>query len=225
MQDNNNYIYRKGTTPNTRIAVSQKNKIYSVPTGKAAFSQIGVVSSFGISESRTIEEVRGLGYGDQLAELVPGTTPSMSISITRTLLYLSNIYQVFGYKAGTDGLVRSLKHHQWPFDMKQELVFSRIATGDSVSPKLIAPSSDGTNDALLTFYEACWLESYSANYASDSAMISEDVGVKVTDIIDGSSTYGELASDAESTGNNPFSDSSNSIRYSTSGTGVATGLI
>jgi len=225
MQDNNNYIYRRGTTPNTRIAVSQKNKIYSVARGNSAFSQIGVVSSFGLSESRTIEEVRGLGYGDQLAELVPGTTPSMSISISRTLLYLSNVYQVFGYAAGTDGLVRSLKHHQWPFDIKQELVFSRIATEQGLQPKLVSPASDGVNEALLTFFEACWMESYSATFSSDSALISEDVGVKVTDIIDGSSTYGELAADGDSTGNSPFADAGSSVRYSNSGgVGVAVGL-
>jgi hypothetical protein len=219
MRDNDSYIYRRGTTPNTRIAVSQKNKVFSVPTGKSAFSQVGVLSSFGLSESRTIEEVRGMGYGDQIAELVPGTTPSMSISVTRTLLYLSNIWQVFGYKAGTDGLVRSLKHHRWPFDIKQELVFSRIATNESVSPKLVTPSSDGVNEAILTFYEACWMESWGADYSSDSALVQENVGIKVTDIIDGTSSYGEIIS----TGNNPFEDSSSSIRYS-NGQGAPTGL-
>jgi len=225
MKGNNSYINRQGTSPNTRVAVSQKNKIYSVPSGQAAFQQIGVVSSFGLSESRTIDEVRGLGMGDQIAELVPGNTPSMSISITRTLLYLSNIYQVFGYKGGVDGLVRSLKHHQWPFDIKQEMVFSRIASQEAAQPKLVAPASDGVNDAILTFFEACWMESYSATFSADSAMIAEDVSVKATDVIDGTSTYGELASDADSTGNNPFSDSGSSIRYSNGGAGVPTGLI
>lgn len=223
MRDNENYIYRRGTTPNTRVAVSQKNKVFSVPNGKSAFSQIGVLSSFGLSESRTVEEVRGLGYGDQIAELVPGVTTAMSISITRTLLYLSNIWQVFGYRAGTDGLVRSLKHHQWPFDIKQELVFSRIATNESVSPKLVAPASDGVNEALLTFFEACWMNDWGADFAADGAMVQENVSVTVTDIIDGSSTYGELASDGQSTGNNPFSDQGSSLRYTT-GTGVPTGI-
>lgn len=225
MQSNNSYIHRRGTTPNTRVAVSQKNKIFSVPSGQAAFQQIGVLSSFGLSESRTIEEIRGLGMGDQIAELVPGTTPAMAISVTRTLLYLSNIYQVFGYQGGVDGLVRSLKHHQWPFDIKQEMVFSRIASEETVSPKLVAPSSDGVNDALLTFYEACWMNSYSSTVSADAAVLAEDVGIQATDVIDGTSTYGDLASDAQSTGNNPFSDSSSSIRYNNGGAGVPTGLI
>jgi len=212
MRDNDNKVYKRGTNPNTRIAISQKNKLYSVARGNSAFSQVGVVSSFGLSESRAVDEVRGMGYGDQVAELVPGVTGAMSISISRTLLYLANIYQVMGYAGGIDGLVRSLKHHQWPFDLKQELVLSRIASNSQNNPKLTSPSSDGTNEALLTFFEACWIESYSANYAADAAMISEDVGIKATDIIDGTSTYGELASDPESTGNNPFNETG-SARY------------
>lgn len=212
MRDNDNYIYRRGTTPNTRVAISQKNKVYAVARGQSTFSQVGTVSSFGLSESRAVDEVRGMGYGDQIAELVPGVTGSMSISVSRTLLYLANVYQAMGYAAGIDGLVRSLKHHQWPFDLKQELVFSRIASNSQNNPKLTSPSSDGTNEALLTFFEACWMESYSANYAADAAMISEDVGIKATDVIDGTSTYGELASDAESTGNNPFTEVG-SLRY------------
>lgn len=220
MESNNSYIYRRGTTPNTRVAISQKNKVYSIAAGQNAFEQVGVMSSFSLSESRTVDEVRGLGYGDQLAELVPGNTAGLTISVTRTLLYLSNIHQVFGYKGGVDGLVRSLKHHQWPFDIKQELVFSRIATNEQVTPKLVSPSSDGVNAALLTFFEACWMESTNNSYTADAAILTEDCGIKVTDVIDGSSAYGELAADAESTGNNPFFDSNSSIRYATQGAGV-----
>lgn len=219
MESNNNYIYRRGTTPNTRVAVSQKNKVYSISAGQSAFEQVGVMSAFNVSENRSVDEVRGLGYGDQIAELVPGNTTATTINVTRTLLYLSNLHQVFGYKGGVDGLVRSLKHHQWPFDIKQELVFSRIATKESVSPKLVSPASDGVNEAILTFYEACWMESYSHSYSADSAILTDDTSVKVTDIIDGTSAYGDLAADAQSTGNNPFFDGNSSIRYATTGAG------
>jgi hypothetical protein len=222
---NNNYLYRRGTTPNTRVAVSQKNKIFSVGVNRSTFEQIGVTSSFSFNESRSIDPVRGLGYGDQVAELVPGVTSEMSLSLNRTLLYLSNLHQVLGYKGGVDGLVRSLKHHQWPFDLKHELVFSRIATNEAVAPKLVAPASDGVNEALLTFFEACWIESYSASFSADSALISEDVGIKATDVIDGSSTYGELAADALSTGNSPFADAGSSFRFSTQGALAPSNLV
>lgn len=221
MRDNDSYIYRRGTTPNTRVVVSQKNKIFTVAYDNAAFSQVGVMSSFSVSESRAIETVRGIGYGDQVAELVPGVTDPISLSIERQLLYLANAHQVFGYAGGVDGLVRSLKHHQWPFDIKHELVFSRIATNASV-PKQVSPATDGANEALLTFFEACWLNDYSYDFAADGAMVAESVSAMVSDIVDGTSTYGQLASDAESTGNNPFSDvTGGSFRFG-SGTGVPT---
>lgn len=222
MQDNDSYIYRRGTTPNTRLAISQKNKVYSIPNGKNVFSQVGVLSSFAISESRNVTETRGIGYGDQLAELIPDNTGAMSLTINRTLMYLSNLYQTFGYAGGVDGLVRSLKHHQWPFDIKQELVFSRIATNEAVSPKNVAPSSDGVNQALLTFYEACWMTSYGASFSADSSIIAEDTTAMVSDVVDGISTYGELAADALSTGNNPFTSGGSSIRYSNRGAGNPT---
>lgn len=220
MRDNDSYLYRRGTTPNTRVVVSQKNKIYSVSYDNASFSQIGVTSSFSFSESKSIEPVRGVGYGDQIAEMVPGVTDPVNLSIDRQLLYLANGHQRFGYAGGVDGLVRSLKHHQWPFDIKHELVFSRIATNASV-PKQVSPASDGTNEALLTFFEACWINDYGFEFAADGAMVSESISVMVSDIVDGTSTYGELASDAESTGNNPFNGEGGSFRYG-SGVGVPT---
>src|SRR6478609_9430364 len=66
-----NYIYRMGTAPNTRAAISQKNKVFSYIVGTKEFKQIGVLSEFGQDESRTIDPVRGVGFGDQIAELVP----------------------------------------------------------------------------------------------------------------------------------------------------------
>jgi hypothetical protein len=221
MRDQDSYIYRHGTTPNTRVVVSQKNKIYAVGYDNSAFSQVGVMSSFSVSESRSVEPVRGIGYGDQVAELVPGVTDPISLSIERQLLYLANAHQVFGYAGGVDGLVRSLKHHQWPFDIKHELVMSRIATEANV-PKKVSPASDGVNEALLTFFEACWLNDYSYDFSADGAMVAESVSVMVSDIIDGMSTYGEMAD--VSTGNNPFSDSTGgSFRFGSGTTSPSVG--
>ena len=128
--DRNNYIYRMGTAPNTRAAVSQKNKVYGYSVGAGGFQQLGAVSEFGFDESRSIEPIRGVGFGDQIAELVPGVTEPMSLTINKTLLYNVNLFQLFGYKGGVDGIARSLRHHRWPFDIKQELVFSELASKD-----------------------------------------------------------------------------------------------
>lgn len=197
-----NYIYRMGTAPNTRAAVSQKNKVYGYATNAQAFQQIGVISEFGFDESRTIDPVRGVGFGDQIAELVPSVTEPMTLTLNKTLLYTANIFQVLGYKGGIDGLARSLRHHRWPFDIKQELVFSEIAVlqdpnGASVTATVTTGPTGADNPivtpkALLTFFEGCWLNSYSASFTSDAAMVAENSSVTVTDIIDGISQYGEF---------------------------------
>lgn len=198
-----NYIYRQGTAPNTRAAISQKNKVYSYMAGANDFRQIGVLSEFGHDESRAVDPVRGVGYGDQIAELVPGVTEPMTLTVNKTLLYAVNLFQVFGYKGGVEGLVRSLKHHRWPFDIKQELVFSELSTAkdlDGATGTRTAnsqPSGEGflttAVQALVTIYEGCWMNSYSASFTADAAIVAENSSVTVTDIIDGTNQYGEYS--------------------------------
>ena len=208
-----NYIYRPGTAPNTRAAVSQKNKIYGYAVNNRALQQLGVISEFTFDESRTIDPIRGVGYGDQIAELVPSVTEPMTISLNKTLLYTTNLFQILGYRGGIDGLVRSLRHHRWPFDIKQELVISELATledpnGKSDTATVTAGPTDVDNPivtpkALITFFEGCWFGSYSASFTSDSAIVSETSSVTVTDIVDGISQYGEYLN----TGLAPHTDS------------------
>jgi hypothetical protein len=202
-RDLDTYIYRQGTAPNTRVAVSQKSKVYSYMTGKRQFQQIGVVSEFGFDESRTIESVRGIGFGDQIAENVPGVTEAMTLTLNRTLMYTVNIFQTLGYKGGVEGLVRSLRHHRWPFDLKQELVFSELSSAQDIAgdftgfknavtgPQNVPNLLTNNIKALFTFFEGCWINSYSASFTSDSALVAENTSVTVTDVIDGFSSYGE----------------------------------
>jgi len=209
--DNSNYIYRMGTAPNTRTVISQKNKVYGYAVGANGFQQIGAISEFSHEESRTIDPVRGVGFGDQIAELVPSVTEPMTLTLNKTLLYTANLFQEVGYLGGIDGLVRSLRHHRWPFDIRQEIVMSELigssglASGGSSGgtenqPAIIQPGSAGAGpgdgisniQALYTYFEGCWFNSYSASYTSDAAMVAENSSVTVTDIIDGLSSYGEF---------------------------------
>jgi hypothetical protein len=187
MADNKeNYIYRKGLAPNTSTIISSKVKIWAIPAADGATeTQIGVVASFDPSESRSVEPVRGIGYGDQIAELVPGNTEPMSLSVNRSAQYLSNIYQVFGYKGGVDGVVRSLKHHRWPFDIRKELVFSEMVS--SGTPTNSSPSTDSFESnlsALTTVYEACWFSDWGTSYSSDTAIVQENCTIMVSDVHD-----------------------------------------
>lgn len=207
------YIYTVGSSPNTRVAISQKNRVISKPyvTGTPVAKQVGVLSTFDYNESRSVDPVRGVGFGDKIAELVPGVTEPMSLSLNRTLLYTSGIVQELGYKGGVDGLVRSLRQHKWPFDIQSELVFSElIATqdqdqlGDGLG---IAVAQDGTL-SLITYFLGCWLESNNISFPSDSAIVMEDAAAKATDVTDGIHQYvpGDPNSygDSINSGNNPF---------------------
>jgi len=127
----NSYLYDYGTSPNTRTAVSQKVRILTPAYGDSSgLHQMGVLSSFSPSQSRSVEPVRGIGFGDQVAELVPSVTEPTTGSFERALLYLCNLWQATGYASGIDGPVRSLAHHRWPFDIEQQLVFSSLVDWD-----------------------------------------------------------------------------------------------
>jgi len=187
-----------GTAPNTRAALSEKNKIFGYTVGAKGFQQLGAISEFGMDESKSVDAVRGVGFGDQIAELVPGVTEPMTLTLNKTLMYTFNLFQQVGYKGGVDGLVRSLKHHRWPFDIKQELVFSELESKEPNYGAAVAatvPSGPAnpiaTPRALLTYFEGCWFNSYQVSFTSDTAMVSESSSVTVTDIIDGQSQYGE----------------------------------
>ena len=77
------YVYDFGTTPNTRTAVSQKVRLLTPAYGSTeGLSQIGVVGSFNPTHSRDVTEVRGIGFGDKVAELVPSVSAVITASFT-----------------------------------------------------------------------------------------------------------------------------------------------
>lgn len=191
---------RYGVSPETLSVISARNRIYAVPAWATNVEkkQIGVVANFNPTEGRTIEPVRGIGYGDRVMELVPGMTDPMTIAVTRTAQYLSMIMQVFGFKGGVDGVCRSLRHHKYPFDMRQELIIGALATIANGSDFSIGTGVDNTLtgtenlypdnsirslQAIITIYEACWMSDWSTTFASDTALVQEDVTINVTDII------------------------------------------
>ena len=125
------YLYDFGTSPNTRTAVNQKIRVLTPHYGNTqAMHQMGVLGTLAIDQSRGMENARGIGFGDHIAELVPAVTEPPTANFTRALLYMCNLWQATGYAGGVDGPVRSLAHHRWPFDIEQQLVFSTIADVD-----------------------------------------------------------------------------------------------
>ena len=187
-----NFLTREGMAPQTHSVLSQKHKIYSF--GEGGSKPIGVISSFNPSQSRNIEPVRGIGHGDVIAELVPGVSDPFALSVERTALYVSFLMQVFGYKAMGGGLVRALNHHRWPFDIKSQILFSDVAQ-DNVSGLSDLQGGHCGNQAVLTWYEGCWMNNYSASYPVDAAIITETADITVTHVENGRSSYGACEDD------------------------------
>lgn len=238
------YLFDFGTSPNTRTAVSQKVRILAPLYGeKAALSQMGVLGNFSKQESKNLEAVRGIGFGDRIAEVVTGVTEPMSLSLERALLYLCNLWQSTGYASGVDGPVRSIRHHKWPFDMEEQMVFSTLVDADigganvgyrggsggtagsfdggvraiqfpEVTPDNAGkPGSERGHSALVTIYEACYFSSYSTSYSKDSAAVMESGDAQCTDVHDFASSYGEFLA----TGNDPTIGQLGSLRYAEGG--------
>jgi len=204
------------------------------------------MSEFGPTMSRTIEEVRGIGFGDKVAEAVPSITPMATSSFNRTLLYQCNMWQATGYAGGVDGPVRSLAHHRWPFDIEMQLVFSTLADWDVGTANIGAGGADftggvkqvqygqvtndlkkantqggnpGTNPghrAIITICEACWFNSWSVSFTKDAGAIMENGQITITDMHDYASMYGEFLA----TGNDPTIGQQGSIRFQAANLGV-----
>jgi len=201
------YVHRQGVSPNTRSIHSTKCRVFAYPSSSEAgepnaeMLQIGGISSFGITDARGVDPVRGIGYGDQIAELVPSVSDPIALAVEKTAFYTQNIIQTFGYRAGIDGAVRAIKHHRWPFDIKHEIVLPDIILreypgggGGSLQPAtlLTALSQAIGGSAIVTWYEACWISNYSATYPSDSGIIAESVDISVTDVSDGHTRITEI---------------------------------
>lgn len=202
-------LYKFNSSPNTRSVLSQKCRIMTPAYGGGELMyQIGVVSSFSAgSSARGADPIRGVGFGDQIAELVPGVTGEHSLSFERALLYLSNAHQAFGYAGGVDGPVRTLQQHRWPFDVEQQIVFSTLAdteapdrtpngmvdvdftsqnaTGDS--PYRGTVTSNDSNEENNAFFNAPITQT---NNVKHKALITYFEGCWMTDI-----GFGDISAD------------------------------
>ena len=218
LTDRDNFLYREGPAPNTRIAVSQKLKLYSIPYGSAVASQIGVLNEFTTNgESRDVTPVWGVGFGDRILEVIPGKTNQTEITMARRLQYLSCLHQVLGYRGGAEGVTRSIRHHRWPFDIRRELVFSIAALKDGggvVEGSLGVDDRLGTDwdsavqqasKAIVTYYEGCWVNSYQeSGMTADGAILDESVGAVVTDVVSHLGYLPVTSAFVMNTGNNPY---------------------
>lgn len=166
------YIYRKGASPNTSLLNTQRVRLFGYDVEEQAVTQIGLIQTWNPTQSRTVEPVRGIGFGDQIAELAVGVT-ELTASCTIVMMYVRDMFQIFGYKAGSSGLVRSLKHHRWPFDIREDILVPTIG-GQTVT----------TGSPIRTSYEACWFTDYSKAFNIGDTMVTQDASMSITDVFD-----------------------------------------
>ncbi len=63
------YIYREGVSPNTRLLNPQRVRVFSIDAEDTAYQPIGLIQTWNPTDTRAIEPVRGIGFGDQIDEL------------------------------------------------------------------------------------------------------------------------------------------------------------
>lgn len=221
MADQN--ILVQGAMPHSRAVLSSRVRIFGIgakgnnsnaggAAAKGNYELIGAISSFGVTQNRSLEPIRGIGLGDHIIEMVPGQSEPISLQVSRAALAVANMFQEFGYAGGIDGAVRALKHHRYPVDIKQETLISSIADKKFIeantSNKFMSPDGalvnagqgqadvnlggfKGAQDlnyapekfrAVVTWYLGCWFEDFSVTYGVDNAVITEEGGLKVTDV-------------------------------------------
>jgi hypothetical protein len=179
-----NYIYRRGASPNTRLLSSQRVRVFSFDSDAAAgqYAQIGLIQTWSPSQSRTVDPARGIGHGDHTAELGVGVT-DLTATCSILMMYLKDTSQIFGYKGGSSGLIRSLQHHRWPFDVKETIVMPDllVLTGENTGAG-VATDADAGSNIIETIYEACWLTSYNKSFNVTDTIVTQDADMTVTDI-------------------------------------------
>jgi hypothetical protein len=178
------YIYRKGVSPNTRVLNPQRVRVYSLDADTQLQTQIGLIQTWNPSDTRAIEPVRGIGFGDQIAELAVGVT-DLSATATIMMMYLRDIQQMFGYKAGSSGLIRSLKHHQWPFDVYETIILpSYLKGGEGIDTRALNNEMDKSlsTSVIGTWYEGCWMSDFSKTFDIGATSVTQDMTCQVSDV-------------------------------------------
>lgn len=178
------YIYREGVSPNTRLLNPQRVRVFSIDADDQAVQPIGLIQTWNPTDTRAIEPVRGIGFGDQVAELAVGVT-DLSATATVMMMYLRDIQQLFGYKAGSSGVIRSLKHHQWPFDVYETILIPDYIKGQAKA----GATDDGEVKVIKTWYEGCWMSDFAKTFDIGATSVTQDMTCQISDVYANKDAY------------------------------------
>ena len=198
------YIYREGVSPNTRLLNPQRVRVFSIDADDSVYQPIGLIQTWNPTDTRAVEPVRGIGFGDQVAELAVGVT-DLSATATVMMMYLRDIQQLFGYKAGSSGLIRSLKHHQWPFDVYETILIPKYIETQAKAGAV----QDGATKVIKTWYEGCWMSDFAKTFDIGATSVTQDMTCQISDV---------YANKDQSTSEDYYDSNKGSLRGVASGT-------
>lgn len=116
---------------------------------------VGAIQSFSEKQSRSNKRISEIGT-DGTIEIVPSSPAEVSLSINRIAFDGLSITEAFSRG------FRNIQAQRIPFDIV--VIDQFTGTGD---------------DAIITTYHNCWLNSIGRTYNSDDYIISEDCDVEV----------------------------------------------
>jgi hypothetical protein len=186
--------------PNDNALLQTSTNIFVYAQGAI----VGMIQSFAISESRTINKLQAIGW-EGVVQAVPSNTNGGQISVSRLALYESNIWSALGltvsgnaYNPVGSKVARggAADKDNWDKTTPENAIANAAST--NVSSRLIfktlkdqrtpleiqvKTTKAGTGDSwYIERYIDCWLSSYSKSYSVGTITVAEQATIQYADV-------------------------------------------
>ena len=193
-----NNLNPKDSDSNSKLMTSTNIFIY------ANEQIVGMIQSFSVSESRTINKLQAIGW-EGVVQSVPSNTNGGQLQVSRIALYESNLWNALGLttdgipmnKLGSLGLrEKSATREKW--DTPKH---TNIETGKLVSSRMVFKTlkdqrtpleiqvktrrtgqGDSASDYYVETYIDCWLSNYSKSFNVGTITVAEQATIQYSDV-------------------------------------------
>lgn len=147
---------------------------------RANNQNIGMIQSFNISESRTVNKLQSIGV-EGVIQAVPQNTNGGQITAQRVALYGERLYDALKVQSTTKAattvasnskkttVFKTLKDQRIPLEIQVLTVAGK--------------DSQGQLSYYTETYVDCWISSYKKSYTVQNITVSEDVTIMYADVI------------------------------------------
>ena len=195
---------RSGVVPGSRVASSQNIRIYARLSDVFIFGEeqgtawleVGAIQSLKVTQSRSNEVLRGVGYGVNV-DIAPSVV-TYQLTATRLLTYNRNIVEAFGYTeqklpnlARQDAVfrltgLRALAQLSIPLEISKVVNITKSreddAQGLSTDSSIFQDSVNQDANQIRTVYRGCQISSWSRSISLGGSTITETVNFVCTRI-------------------------------------------